>query len=165
MTPQDASIIAKEIVTLWTLTQSSWWGKATDPASFEAKRAAEHFAGYLPNRILQAVRDCTYEDAKRAPNVAQILERVRVSGRLQEQPRPHPNDCSHPQPWSLVDERTDRDSSDRPPLPPLTLEHPVGTRVGRCLRCGLEFVRKPGQFLTDGELDERSRARAEAKTA
>lgn len=164
MTTDDVARIAKEICIIFTLGERHFWAKASDPASHEADRVAQHFAGYMPERILRAVKDCSYEDPKHAPNPAQILERARAN----LGPRTgmvDPSNCRHPQPLAIVGERTEDHSEANPPPAPLKLEYPVGTRLSCCVRCGTESVHKPGRLLTDTELEEQKRLRREAQHA
>lgn len=123
---------------------------------------AKHFAGYLPDKVISAVESYAAEHPDRAPTPAQLLDWMR-----KDNPPPvgltDPERCSHPQPWALVDERSEHDSEDRPPMSPLTLNHPVGTRVAMCIRCHTEIIRKPGTFLTETEIEDHQRQRQEAR--
>lgn len=146
MTIDDAARIAKEISALWGLGPSAFWTKAADPATFEAKRVAQHFAEFLPDRVLRAVRDCTYEDPKRAPNIAQVLERTRSNIReAGKDERPQPDQCDHPQPWAILDDHGPK-------------------RDAMCRLCLLEFNGIPADKVrTATEVEDMQRRKAEAR--
>lgn len=139
MTRDDVARIADEIAILWAVSAGSFWGRASDSRSSQAGRVAEHFAGFLPERILSAVRECAHEDAKHPPNPAQILERARAQHKPSDSRR-LPSECAHPQPWGIVEEAD-------------------GKRWAVCRFCQTEFVRPSEKFLTAAEVEDRKCAK------
>lgn len=156
MTSEQMSAIARQVVSDLDLRSGSWF-KARDPGSFDAKNLAAKFAGYMPDRVLQAVLGLASEMERGTPAPQDVLNRLR--GQSVVQGLADPNTCNHPRPLAIIDERR---SWDNDPFPPLRKDHPVGTRVGSCVRCATEIVFPPGKLLTVTETEARKRAKTEA---
>lgn len=144
MDVNDIATIAKEVATTWGVGTTNVWYRATNSSSFEAKSIAAQFAGYLPDRVLRAVREYAVEHPDKYPTPAVLGERLRTSHRPPDGLR-DPDRCDHPQPWGIVSEDDD------------------GNRVGICRWCRTEIVRPAGKFLTEGEIEDRRRRQTEAR--
>lgn len=159
MTSQQLAMIAKTIVSDLDI-RAGTWVKAQNPDSFDARNLSAKFAGYTPDRVLEAAHSVANDMERGTPSPQDVLDRLRsqaVRSGLVD-----PNTCNHPRPLAIADERRDWDHE---PLAPLKRDHPIGTRVGVCLRCATEIVFPPGKLLTVTEIDARKRAKSELANA